>query len=347
MKRILWLAGFGAPTVRWFSQVDPAGQRLHPRYRWSAHLMRWASGLAGVPLPRPVHVPIADPLPIVRWIAETLGAGHTPHLYTYASAAVRLCEAARAAGVSLRGAQFTISGEPITEARLAAVLRAGVTAVPQYGASEAGGTIGHGCLAPAAADDIHVFDDLRAVIHPDGATTHPDLPPTALLFSSLRSRAPFLLLNVSLGDRAILGQRTCGCPLERLGWTTHVRVIRSYEKLTAGGVRLFDTDLIEILERVLPARFGGGPTDYQLIEDEEVDGHPRLQLVVAPSVGPLDASAVVDAFLTAISAGFGAERVAGLVWRDSAFLRVVRRRPEASPGGKILHRVPRPAQTPG
>lgn len=342
MKRILWLAGFGAPTVRWFSQVDPAGPGLHPRYRWSADLMRWVGGLAGVPLPRPLHVPVADPLPIVRWMAEMLGTGHTPHLYTYASAAVRLCEAAQAANISLRGAQFTISGEPITEARLAAVLRAGVAAVPQYGASEAGGTIGHGCLAPADADDVHVFGDLRAVIHPEGVTTDPDLPPTALLFSSLRSSAPFHLLNVSLGDRAVLDQRNCGCPLARLGWTTHVQAIRSYEKLTSGGVRLFDTDLIEALERALPVRFGGGPTDYQLVEDEGASGHPRLRLVVAPSIGPLDARAVADAFLTAISAGSGAERVAGLLWRDSGFLRVERRRPDASPGGKILHFVPRP-----
>ena len=59
------------------------------------------------------------------------------------------------------------------------------------------------------------------------------------------------------------------------------------------------------------------------------------------AVGALDATALADAFLAAISAGSGAERVAGLLWRDSGFLRVERRRPEASPGGKILHLVPR------
>jgi hypothetical protein len=340
MKRILWLAGFGAPPVRWFSPVDPAGQGLHPRYRWSAHAMRWLSVCAGVPLPRPVHVPLADPRPIVQWLTDVVAARGVPHLSTYASAAVRLCEAARDGGVSLGGTQFTLSGEPITEARLALVRRAGVTAVPQYGASEAGGTIGHGCLAPADADDIHLFHDLRAVIQPAGLTADADLPPSALLFSSLRSTAPFVLLNVSLGDSAILDRRTCGCPLERLGWTTHISGIRSYEKLTAGGIRLFDTDLIGILEHALPARFGGGPTDYQLVEDEGEDGLPRLRLVVDPTVGPLDAGALTDTFLAAIGAGSGAERVVGLLWRDSGFLRVERRRPEAGPGGKILHLVP-------
>jgi hypothetical protein len=341
MKRILWYAGFGAAPVRWFSQVDPAGPGLHPRYRWSARLMRWVSLLAGVPLPRPVHAPPAEPLPVARWMARVLEAGETPHLSTFASAAVRLCEAATAAGVSLDGAQLTISGEPTTEARLAAIRRAGVTAVPQYGASEAGGTIGHGCLAPAEADDIHLFDDLRAVIHPEGVAATPELPATALLYSTLRTTAPFVLLNVSLGDHAALGRRSCGCPLEELGWTTHVHTIRSYEKLTAGGMRLFDTDLIDLLERALPSRFGGGPTDYQLVEDEGEDGRPRLRLVVDPRVGALDADALAEAFLTGIGAGSGVERVVGLLWRDSGFLRVERRRPEAIPGGKVLHLIPR------
>jgi hypothetical protein len=308
--------------------------------------MRWIGALAGVSLPRPVHVPLADPRPIVHWLGSVLRAGRTPHLSTYASAAVRLCEAAGVAGIDLRGAQLTLSGEPITETRLAAVRRAGVTAVPQYGASEAGGTIGHGCLAPTEADDIHVFDDLRAIVQLEGMTKDSDLPPTTLLFTSLRSAAPFLLLNVSLGDQGVLERRHCGCPLERVGWTTHVREIRSYEKLTSGGIRLFDTDLIGVLEKTLPDRFGGGPTDYQLVEDEGPDGQPRLRLVVDPAVGTLDTQAIVDAFLSAIGVGSGAERVAGLLWRDSGFLQIERRRPDAEPGGKVLHLVARRRRTP-
>jgi hypothetical protein len=348
LKRILWLAGFGAPPARWFSPVDPAGPDLHPRYRWSARGMRWIGALASVPLPRCVHVPLADPRPIVDWLRGVLRDGRTPHLATYASAAVRLAEVARDAGVDLEGAQLTLSGEPVTEARLTAVRRAGATAVPQYGASEAGGTIGHGCLAPEEPDDLHLFDDLRAVIQPAGLTNDPDLPPTAFLFTSLRPSAPFLLLNVSLGDQGFLERRSCGCPLERAGWTTHVKAIRSYEKLTSGGIRFFDTDLIGVLEKVLPARFGGGPTDYQLVEDEAENGRPCLRLVVAPAVGTLDAQALGDAFLAAISIGSGAERVAGLLWRDSGFLQVERRRPAAGPGGKVLHFIPlrRPTRDP-
>ncbi len=337
VNQLLRFAGFGARPVRWFSQIDPAVRGLHPRYRWSARLIRWGSLLAGVPLPRPIHVPISDPLPIAHWMTEVLRLGAVPHVSTFASSAVRLCQAAQAAGLDLRGAHLTLSGEPTTEARLAAVRQAGVRPVPQYGSSEAGGTIGHGCLAPEAADELHLFHDLRAVIQPgtDGAAA--GLPPTALLFSSLRRTAPLILLNVSLGDLAVLGRRSCGCPLERLGWTTHLHTIRSYEKFTAGGMTFLDTDIIRVLEEVLPARFGGAPTDYQLVEDEAGDGRPRLRLLVHPAVGPVDCQGVKEAFVNAISRGDGVERVMGLAWQAAGFLRVERRVPECTTGGKILH----------
>lgn len=337
IKWLLWLAGFGARPTRWFSPVDPAAPSLHPRYRWSARAVRWGSLLAGIPLPAPVHVPLSDPTPILRWASDAVGARETPHIATVVSAAVRLCEAARTAGVDLGGVQLTMTGEPITGARLAAVQRAGARAVPQYGASEAGGTIGHGCLAPVETDDVHLFHDLRAVVQPDSTEADSGLPASALLLTSLRPTTPLVLLNVSLGDHAVVVRRSCGCPLERLGWTTHLHTIRSHEKLTAGGIRLYDTDVVRVLEEVLPRRFGGGPTDYQLVEEEVEHGHPRLRLLVNPSIGPLDVDAAARVLVEAMGSGSGAERVVRLLWEDSGLLRVERRRPERSHGGKILH----------
>jgi hypothetical protein len=75
-----------------------------------------------------------------------------------------------------------------------------------------------------------------------------------LLLTSLRPRSPFVLFNVSLGDRAVLAPRGCGCALADLGWTTHLHTIWSDEKLTAGGMNFFDGDLVHVLEDVLPAR---------------------------------------------------------------------------------------------
>ena len=140
-----------------------------------------------------------------------------------------------------------------------------------------------------------------------------------------------------MGDEAVVTNRACGCPLERLGWVTHLQTIRSYEKLTAGGMTFLDADVVRVLEEVLPARFGGGPTDYQLLEDEAADGRPRVRLLAHPALGLLDEKAVAETFLVAVGQAGGAEEVMALMWRDAGLLRVERRPPYTTPTGKILH----------
>ena len=39
-----------------------------------------------------------------------------------------------------------------------------------------------------------------------------------------------------MGNQAVVSERACGCPYQELGWTTHLHDIRSFEKLTAGGI---------------------------------------------------------------------------------------------------------------
>ncbi|MGH7357588.1 MAG: hypothetical protein ACREJR_02110, partial [Candidatus Rokuibacteriota bacterium] len=75
LRPLLTNAKGGALVRRWFSPVDPAAPDLHARYRWSGRLIRMAGQLAGVPFPRPEHVPIDDPLPIARWMAHELSGG--------------------------------------------------------------------------------------------------------------------------------------------------------------------------------------------------------------------------------------------------------------------------------
>jgi hypothetical protein len=236
-----------------------------------------------------------------------------------------------------RGAGSSVSIDLATAVRLATIRRSGATCWPQYASVEAG-VVGRACLAPAAPDEVHVHDDRLALIQPDSPDLPSGLTAGALLTTSLRRTATALiLLNVSMGDVAILDRRRCGCPLERLGWTLHLHDIRSVEKLTAAGMTFLDTDVIRVLEEVLPERFGGGPTDYQLVEEEDVEGRPGLRLFVDPAVGPLAPDAVTEAFLSAIGTGQGAQRVMGLAWRDAALLRVERRVPLVTASGKILH----------
>ena len=237
----------------------------------------------------------------------------------------------------------------MTAARLGLLERTGLHAVAEYGSAECGGSISYGCLAPEAPDEVHLFDDLHALIPAATPADRGELPGSAILVTSLRPTAPLILLNVSMGDRAVLTRRRCGCPLEELGWRTHLHTIRSFEKLTAGGMTFLDTDVIRVLEEVLPARFGGGPTDYQLAEEDGADGQPHLRLVVHPAVGPVDADTLIEAFLAEIGSGAGPERVMAIQWRMARLLRVERRPPRATASGKILHlhREYQPTPRPG
>ncbi|HEY7139688.1 MAG TPA: hypothetical protein VIE44_06310 [Methylomirabilota bacterium] len=329
MSEILAASRAGLRVARWFSQVDPAAPGLHARYRWSARVMRVGSLLAGRPLPLPQHVPLDDPEPVLRWIDDVRRAGAVPHLKTFGSTATHLCRVALETGRDLAGLKLSVSGEPVTAARLEVMRRAGAEVVPRAGSRECG-LIGAGCLRPGTADDLHVHEDLHAVVQPGRAAP---LAPDTLLFSSLRPTAPLVLLNVSLGDEAVLGPRTCGCPLEALGLTTHIHDLRNSVRLTVGGIKLFEADVARVLDTILPARFGGGPTDYQLCQEDGSDP-PRLHLLVHPRLGPVDSAAVGAAFLAAVGAEGGAERVASLAWDAARVLRVERRAPVAV-GGKI------------
>jgi hypothetical protein len=336
MVDVLETLVFGRTAARWFSQLDPLDIRLHPRYRWSARAMLWECALLGLRLPPLQHASFDDPAPVLDWIVETRRAGRVPHLKAFASSAVRLSQAALAAGLDLEGVQITASGEPVTRTRLEAIHRSGARAVQRAGAVELG-PIGYGCLEPETAGDLHHYRDLHVLVQPGRDGCPAGLRPQTLLFSTLRTSSRLVLLNVSIGDEAVVVHDECGCPLAALGWRTRLRGLCSHEKLTTGGMGFLDVDVLPILEDVLPRRFGGGPADFQLVESEGEQGEPRLRLLVHPSVGPLDAQAVVDAFFEALGPGCGVERIMALQWRESQFLAVERRAPLMTAVGKVQH----------
>jgi hypothetical protein len=334
---LLWYSICGEPVARWFSRADPAAPGLLRRQAWKTRaettMMSWAGRLAGRRLPRRQYVPVDAPLPVAQWMEHTLADGKVPHLWTSTSAAVRLCGEARRAGVSLEGAQFTVTGEPVTAARLAAIGATGAVAVPDYGSADSGGSVSCGCLAPDEPDDVHVFSDLNVLIQADA----PTMPKGALLLTSIRPSAPFIFINLLMGDCAVLVERRCGCPMEALGWRTHLHTVRSFEKLTVGGLTFMDTDVVRILEEVLPRHFGGGPADYQVVEDATVDGRPRLRLLVHPNVGPAEPLRLIETVLGALAAGSDAERLMVSQLRQERMLEVERRVPYSTSSGKILH----------
>jgi hypothetical protein len=320
----------------WFAPVPLAAPGLSPRYALGAPALRIGGRLGGVRLPAPVPAPLDNPTPVARWIADTRRRGEIPHVWGFASSAVMVCQAAAGAGLDVSGARFTMGGEPTTDARRAVVEQAGAVALPRMGATETD-ILSYACARPSGADDMHFFDDRHALIQPGPGRSGP-LPADAMLLTSLLPTAPIALLNVSLGDQAERSTRACGCGLERDGWLVHIRRVRSFEKLTVGGTNLLDSDLLRVLEEILPAHFGGQPTDYQLVEClDDGRGRPEVRLLVSPSIGPLDPVRVADVFLSAIWDGSGADRVLELQWRATGMLRVVRAAPQRTASGKILH----------
>ena len=332
----LRFSAFGSPIARWFTQVPSDAPGLDPRYRRAEHVLAWGARLGRARMPRPEHVPVSQPLPVAQWLAEVLRAGQRPILRSFVSPAVRACQAAAEQGLDLTGAIITLAGEPVTAARLATIGRSGARGVPTYGSVETG-EIGWGCQQAVASDDCHIYEDSIALVQAAAASAGPNLPPSAFFVSSLSPSMPLVLFNVSMGDQGQLSRRRCGCSIEQAGWSLHVSSIRSFEKLTAGGMTFVDSDIATVLDEVLPARFGGGPTHYQLLEEEDGEGRPRLRLLVDPAIGPVDEALIAQAFIEAIGGGNGAARVMGQVWQDSRIVQVDRRPPFTTARGKINH----------
>jgi len=153
-----------------------------------------------------------------------------------------------------------------------------------------------------------------------------------------------MLLNVELDDCGVVEARRCGCPLESLGLTMHVRDVRSFGKLVGEGVSLLGSEMSQILEEILPARFGGSPLDYQLEESDE-DGYTRLVLIVDPGVAIPDEGAVIDTVLAALRDISTAADVARAFWQHGNTFRVRRARPLKTSRGKQPLLIRRSADT--
>jgi hypothetical protein len=173
-------------------------------------------------------------------------------------------------------------------------------------------------------------------------TGHKDVPGfdpgvNAFYFTNLLPSAPKLLLNVETDDYGAVEVRSCGCMLEELGFTTHLSDIRSFSKATGEGVTLLGTEMVRVLEEELPARFGGSPLDYQLLEEQDAQGFTRIILLVHPDV-PLDSEeAVVDAVYSSLRESGGVSaRWAEALWRQAGTLRVRREAPRYTARGKFL-----------
>ena len=236
-------------------------------------------------------------------------------------------------GLDISGTFFRCSGEPLSPGKARVVNDARCVARCHFAMAELG-RMALACGRPSTYDDVHIAADKVAFLQRDidlaGGATVQGLVLTTLVWS-----VPKIMLNVEIGDYAVKGRRSCGCVLEGLGFTEQLSTIRSYEKLTSEGMHFVGTDLLAIVDEVLPQRFGGAPTDYQFVEEER-DGLPAVSLVMSEKIGTVSAADVQSAVLNALASRDAAHRMMAGLWRDGGTLRVVRREPYATNAGKIL-----------
>jgi hypothetical protein len=322
------------PLERWFSQSDTRGGAAPLRATVLTHTTLLACRLWAVQVPSPEYVPLGQAERVARWL-ETKSRDGTPALFSApVGSGVRVCLAAAEHGLDIGGTVFRLGGEPLTPARAEVVAATGSRALANYSMGELG-RVGIACAAPTAVDDVHLMQDRLALVQRDREVPVTGERVGALFFTSLHPSTPKLMLNVETDDHAIVEDRTCGCLIGELGFSRHLRRIRSWEKLTSEGMRFGGPEVVRLLEETLPGRFGGAPTDYQFVE--ETDGAlPAVAIVISTRLGPVDEKQVVQTVVAALGEeGIGPEQMSS-IWRDGRTLRVVRREPYATPGAKIL-----------
>jgi hypothetical protein len=322
----------GQPVKRWFSQTPVNLGQDDTKYRLFLWLAVYASRFYGRPVPQPEYVPLEQAIQVAQWLAAQKAGGTPAVLDTNVGSGIRVCLAAKEAGLDISGTFFRLGSEPYTEARARIVAEAGCRAVCHYFMSETS-RVGAACAAGEAIDDMHILLDKLALIQRAKILSN-DESVGAFYLSTLHTSTAKLMLNVQTGDYGVLTERQCGCLLGQLGLHTHVHSIRSFDKLTSDGMNFLGSELITLIEDVLPAKFGGNPTDYQLVEFED-NGLTRVNLIVSPRLGPINEQQVVETSLQTLGAYGGGKRMMANYWREGETLQVERREPYATRSAKI------------
>ncbi len=327
---VLLCAKLGRAPLAWFYPLRPLPLKTQVVSRYLAVIGQ----IFGRPIPAPRFLDVQDPGRMASWLAERR-EGRSVCVTAFASSAVRVAAAADAKGISLHGVCFITLGEPFTEAKRRIVEASGARALVRYAFTEAG-IIGYGCGSPKVSDDIHFFSDSYAMIRRARRVSDSDLTVDAFLFTSLLSSAPKMLLNVESGDYGTVERRDCDCGFSALGLLDHIAEIRSFEKLSGEGMTFVRSDLLRVVEEVLPGRFGGHGTDYQVVEEERDNGILRLLLIVSPGVGLVDEEKLRRTFLEELARGGSLARFGAKIWERAGTVQVERRLPVATKAGKIL-----------
>lgn len=335
LRAIFQTARIGMAMQKWFAPAGWRDSKFWFKYSVATlYMLLWVRILANqAAFPRVVKPDHAAE--VARWIADTLRKHRRCLLLTGVSRGMRVCLAAEHEGLDLDGLVIRIGGEPATPAKVVAMRRVGARLIAGYAISEVG-ALAHACPNSSDAGDMHLFKDMIALITHPHPVKNIDMPVSAFNLTSLLNSAPKILFNFEVDDYGIVEERACGCELESLGYTTHIRNIQSYTKLVGEGATLIGNDLLRVLEQELPTRFGGTLLDYQLMEQEDEKGFTRLFLVIHPSVKIADEHEVIKCVLDALRAFSPMADAARTVWQNAQTLQIKRQEPVWTASGKLM-----------
>lgn len=333
IKAILSRTKLGMATQKWFTQNDWKPTRRNWKHSLMTAFALYGGRLMGHHLAIPEHVHLNEARKVAQWLANQKKRGRTAWLNTNAASGVRVCMAALENALDISGTVFRFGGEPLTSAKADVVAKTGARAVCHYTMGEIG-RIGIACAAPEMVDEVHILEDKIALIQRP-KTLGNGQRVNANVYTTLLAACPKFMLNVESDDYGTLVRKQCGCGMGELGYDLHFHTIRSYEKLTSEGMNFLGSDLIRLVEEVLPKRFGGYPTDYQFLETEE-KGLPKVNLVISPRVGRIAEDAVVAAVIDSLNTFPGSSDDYAERWREANTLRVLRQEPSSTGASKVL-----------
>jgi len=322
----LRLVKMGIVPYRRYSPVKSASMSL--RRRFSAKIY---DIVMGDELPRSCYLSPQQAETIIEDIIKLRRKYYFCSIHTWVGLAVNICSKAKDLGVKLDGVYFFVTGEHLSGARRKEIESSGAKVVISYYFTEAG-IVGCKCKEDLHYPDcIHLFNDSLAVITHNKILQQDGIKVLALLFTNFHPHSPKIMFNTENGDYGSIVSSHCNCSLSRMGFNTLIYNIRSFEKITAIGMSLLKTDLIDIVEVKLPARFGGASCDYQIYCPREETN--TLSIIISPDVGNVDCNLVKEFFLSLLKEK---SIVAFNVWKNSDVVDILRKYPIRTGRGKLL-----------
>jgi hypothetical protein len=321
----------GCAVDRWFAPTGTSWDSAH--YLLATRLLVGMTRLRGQKAPFPQLLPPNDFSAVSEYLASSIARGFPCQVGGTPSSAARIATSALDHGHDISGTLFLTGGEPLTAAKQETIEAAGAEAYSGYWISEIG-PIGWSCRAMKKGNSVHVFTDSVAVVAKAKRAPLTDIEVNSLHFTTLLPYASFVLVNAEFDDSGHLEMGRCDCEFGRLGFHSELRDIASFGKLTGYGITLVGTHMVEILERVLPARFGGRSTDYQIVEDL-AGAKTSIQLLVSPRVPTESLDTVRECFLHEIRRYQGGASASRLL-KDVEAFSVKRAEPHVTVRGKIL-----------